>query len=150
MGFKEGKGPSYQNREYHKELARKRLIILGLIMANIIASFWAINAGAMKMGPKEVILSILGIGNIKSISIVRNIRMPRVISGILAGWGLSLAGCIMQNNLKNPLASPSTLGISNAAAFGANVAIILLGAGTVASIGVGEVQISNPFKGGFL
>ena len=145
MGFKEGKGPSYQNREYHKELARKRLIILGLIMANIIASFWAINAGAMKMGPKEVILSILGIGNIKSISIVRNIRMPRVISGILAGWGLSLAGCIMQNNLKNPLASPSTLGISNAAAFGANVAIILLGAGTVASIGVGEVQISNPY-----
>lgn len=53
----------------------------------------------------------------------------------------------MQNNLKNPLASPSTLGISNAAAFGANIAIILLGgAGTVVSTGVGgEVQIYNPY-----
>lgn len=145
MKVKEGKSLPYENKEYHKEVARKRFIILGLMMGTIITSFWAINAGAMGIGPKEVVLSILGIGNSKSVSIIRNIRMPRVISGILAGAGLSLSGCIMQNNLKNPLASPSTLGISNAAAFGANVAIILLGAGTVASIGVGEVQITNPY-----
>ena len=44
-----------------------------------------------------------------------------------------------------PLASPATLGISNAAAFGANVAIILLGAGNVLSTGVGKVAISNPY-----
>lgn len=56
MRFKECKGLSYQNKEYHKELARKRITILGLIMGTIIASFWAINTGAMKIGPKEVIL----------------------------------------------------------------------------------------------
>lgn len=124
---------------------KKRMIILGLFLALLVSTFFAINAGAMKLSPKEVILSIFGIGSAKSVAVVRNIRLPRVVSGLLAGMGLSLAGCIMQNNLKNPLASPSTLGISNAAAFGANVAIILLGAGTVASTGVGEIIISNPY-----
>lgn len=133
------------NSAYKQSVNRKRLIILGLFLAIILTIFWAINAGAMKISPKEIVLAIFGIGDIKKISIVRNIRMPRIIAGILAGSGLSLAGCIMQNNLKNPLASPSTLGISNAAAFGANVAIILLGAGTVTSIGLGEIQISNPY-----
>lgn len=145
MGAKEHEGLSHQSKEYHREISKKRLIILGLFLATVLAFFLAINAGAMKISPKEVVLSVLGIGDSRSISVIRNIRMPRVISGILAGAGLSLAGCVMQNNLRNPLASPSTLGISNAAAFGANIAIILLGAGSIASIGVGEVQISNPY-----
>ena len=132
MGAKEHEGLSHQSKEYHREISKKRLIILGLFLATVLAFFLAINAGAMKISPKEVVLSVLGIGDSRSISVIRNIRMPRVISGILAGAGLSLAGCVMQNNLRNPLASPSTLGISNAAAFGANIAIILLGAGSIA------------------
>lgn len=130
---------------YRQHINKKKLIILLLILATIFVFFWAINAGASKIKPKDVILGILGLGNPKANSIVRNIRLPRIISGILAGIGLSIAGCIMQNNLTNPLASPSTLGISNAAAFGANVAIILLGAGSVASTSIGEVQINNPY-----
>lgn len=130
---------------YRQHINKKKLTILLLILATIFVFFWAINAGASKIKPKDVILGILGLGNPKANSIVRNIRIPRIISGILAGIGLSIAGCIMQNNLRNPLASPSTLGISNAAAFGANVAIILLGAGSVASTSIGEVQINNPY-----
>jgi iron complex transport system permease protein len=51
----------------------------------------------------------------------------------------------MQNNLRNPLASPSTLGISNAAAFGANLAIIVFGAGSIQSTGTDAVIINNPY-----
>ena len=58
--------------------------------------------------------------------IVSQIRLPRVMAAILAGALLGLGGAIMQGSLKNPLASPFTLGISQAAAFGASFAIIVL------------------------
>ena len=62
--------------------------------------------------------------------IIFQIRLPRVLAAILAGSLLGLSGAIMQGVLKNPLASPFTLGISSAAAFGAAFAIIVLGAYT--------------------
>lgn len=71
--------------------------------------------------------------------------MPRVLAAIIGGAGLSTAGCVMQNNLRNPLASPSTLGISNSAAFGANLAIIVFGAGRVGSTSLDAVAINNPY-----
>jgi iron complex transport system permease protein len=58
--------------------------------------------------------------------ILMQIRLPRVLAAILAGALLGLSGAIMQGSLKNPLASPFTLGISQAAAFGASFAIIIL------------------------
>jgi iron complex transport system permease protein len=51
----------------------------------------------------------------------------------------------MQTCLRNPLASPSTLGISNAAAFGANLAIILFGAGSIRSSAADAIFINNPY-----
>ncbi|MFA5572990.1 MAG: iron ABC transporter permease [Crenarchaeota archaeon] len=74
--------------------------------------------------------------------VIWNIRMVRIIGALLAGAGLAVAGVVMQCILHNPLASPFTLGISNASAFGASFAIIFLGAGSsMTSI----VSISNPF-----
>lgn len=58
--------------------------------------------------------------------IISQIRLPRVMAALLAGALLGLSGAIMQGSLKNPLASPFTLGISQAAAFGASFAIIVL------------------------
>lgn len=56
------------------------------------------------------------------------LRLHRILMGVVAGAGLGVAGAAMQGILKNPLASPFTLGISSAASFGAALAIIL-GAG---------------------
>ncbi len=134
----------YRNN-YYRYLKRKKLIIFTLFISTLLMALVSINAGAMKLSLKQVFYGLLGLADDQSISIVRNLRLPRVITGILAGAGLSLSGCIMQNNLNNPLASPSTLGVSNAAAFGANVAIILLGAGSVINTGLGVVQITNPY-----
>ncbi|MHC1572949.1 MAG: FecCD family ABC transporter permease [Candidatus Syntropharchaeales archaeon] len=61
---------------------------------------------------------------------VWNLRLPRIFLGIIAGIGLGLAGAVMQGILRNPLASPYTLGISSGAGFGASLAI-LAGAGIV-------------------
>ena len=60
-----------------------------------------------------------------------NIRLPVILMGIAGGFGLGIAGCVMQAVLKNPLASPYTLGISAGAGFGASLAI-LSGAGIIA------------------
>lgn len=52
-------------------------------------------------------------------------RLTRAALGILAGASLSLAGCLFQAVLRNPLASPYTIGVSSGAALGAVVAIVL-------------------------
>jgi len=54
---------------------------------------------------------------------VWNLRLPRILLGIVAGIGLGVAGAVMQAILRNPLASPYTLGISSGAGFGASLAI---------------------------
>lgn len=57
--------------------------------------------------------------------IVWNIRLPYALMALLVGMALGLAGAEMQTILNNPLASPFTLGVSSAAAFGAALAIVL-------------------------
>ncbi len=57
--------------------------------------------------------------------IVWDIRLPYALMAIVVGLALGLAGAEMQTILNNPLASPFTLGVSSAAAFGAALAIIL-------------------------
>ena len=57
--------------------------------------------------------------------IVWDIRLPQALMAALVGAALGLAGAEMQTILNNPLASPFTLGVSSAAAFGASLAIVL-------------------------
>jgi len=61
---------------------------------------------------------------------VWKLRLPRILMGVAAGFGLGVAGCVMQGVLRNPLASPYTLGIASGAGFGASLGI-LAGAGFV-------------------
>ncbi len=56
--------------------------------------------------------------------IIWQLRLPRIILGVFAGMGLAIAGTAMQGILRNPLASPFTLGISAGAGFGATLALI--------------------------
>jgi iron complex transport system permease protein len=130
---------------YKKYAYRKLVLTLLLIFATIALSIVAINSGSAKIGTIEIIKSLVGQGSITSNAVIWNIRMPRIIGAIVAGAGLSVAGCVMQNNLRNPMASPSTLGITNAAAFGANIAIIVLGAGSTSSNTADAVIINNPY-----
>ena len=53
------------------------------------------------------------------------VRFPRFLSALLVGFGLAAAGAVMQPVLRNPMASPFTLGISSGAGFGAAIAIVL-------------------------
>ncbi len=130
---------------YHQHIRRKWLILSILLVAVVLMMLICVNAGAAKLNPLEVLKTILGYGDEKATIAIWRIRMPRVIAALIAGVGLAISGCVMQNTLKNPLASPSTLGISNAAIFGANLAIIVFNAGTVLNTAGDAVAISNPY-----
>ena len=125
--------------------ARKRRLILGLAALTLLLAVIAINAGAADTHPLQVLRALLGLESGLPGVVIWNIRLPRVIAGIVAGIGLAVAGCVMQTCLRNPLASPFTLGISNAAAFGANLAIVFFGAGTLHSNTHDAVFIANPY-----
>lgn len=71
--------------------------------------------------------SIIPIDDIKAshITIVMNLRLPRMILALFAGMGLSVAGCVYQGVFSNPMADPYLLGVSSGAALGATFAILL-------------------------
>lgn len=58
-------------------------------------------------------------------TVIFQIRLPRIIAGLLVGAALSVSGAVYQGMFKNPLVSPDILGVSSGAAFGASLAIYL-------------------------
>ncbi len=92
----------------------------------------------------EIAKAVVGKANDGKVNtVVQNMRLPRVLTAIVGGVGLGISGCVLQAILHNPLASSSTLGISQGASFGAAFAIIVLGAGAQGST-VAAMQFSNP------
>ncbi|WP_051280176.1 FecCD family ABC transporter permease [Anaerovorax odorimutans] len=130
---------------YRSHIKKKKITVVILIFLVFFFILISINAGAAELNPWKVFKTLIGITDEKANIVIWRIRMPRVIAAVVAGAGLSVAGCVMQNNLKNPLASPSTLGIASAATFGANLAIIVFGAGTVLNTAGDSVAINNPY-----
>lgn len=130
---------------YLSHSKRKVLIILGLLALTLIMMVIAINAGAANTSPGQVLRALFGLAEDNSGIVIWNIRLPRVVTAVVAGMGLAVAGTVMQTSLRNPLASPFTLSIANAAAFGANLAIVFFGAGTLHSSTHDAVFIANPY-----
>jgi len=61
------------------------------------------------------------------LNLMLRVRIPRILFGILAGFGLASSGMIMQSIFKNPLAEPGLLGVNQAAGFGAAIGILVFG-----------------------
>lgn len=75
------------------------------------------------------VAALFGKGSAANVRILRSIRVPRVLAALIAGAALSVSGLVMQTTLSNAMASPSTMGVSNAAVFGANLSIIVFAGG---------------------
>ena len=122
----------------------KRLFLILMFILTVVIALVAITCGSSGLSIGEVIRTLLGQGQEKSKIIVFNLRLPRTATAIVAGLGLAVVGCVMQSVLQNPLASSSTLGVSQGAAFGAAFAIIVLDAG-LQSQTLDGVAIMNPY-----
>lgn len=115
---------------YRKITGKKVRIIILLILGLGGVFIWGISVGGSSLGIDKVFQAvgdyITGNETITAAEkyIALDIRIPRVIAGMVAGGSLALSGLLMQGIFQNPLVSPYTLGISNAASFGACLAII--------------------------
>lgn len=132
-------------KKYRQYRRRKIMFMAGTGLLLVVFMFVGLGLGAAGLSMKEIWEVIAGGGSPLAWQIVWNIRLPRVLSAVMAGVALSVAGAVMQSILRNPLGSPFTLGISNAAAFGAAVAVVIFGAGSTRSYSNEAVLIINPY-----
>lgn len=112
-----------------KKRIRNIVIILALLLAVIAVGISCLFVGSSNLSFTDALDALLGKGNTAQSRIIWKIRVPRVLAAIIAGAGLSVSGLVMQTTLNNGMASPSTLGVSNAAVFGANLSIIAFAGG---------------------
>lgn len=117
------------NRILQKKRRRNITVIIAMLIAVFVVGFICLFLGSSNMSVTEALNALAGKGNNAQTRIIWKIRFPRVLAAIIAGAGLSVAGLIMQSTLNNAMASPSTLGVSNAAVFGANLSIIAFAGG---------------------
>lgn len=101
-------------------------LLLGVLLVAALAAGLAL--GAVPLPPGTVWSALLGGGaDPTAATIVRSIRLPRVVAGALTGAALALSGTLFQALLCNPLAEPYLLGVSSGAAFGAVAALTVIG-----------------------
>ena len=134
--------------EDYKSYVGKKYTAIFLGIAVTVAMFLvSISVGSVSIPIPDVISTIMGGPGGTSLveRVIWNIRIPQALTAIAAGAGLAVAGVAMQSVLRNPLASPFTLGLSNAAAFGAAVGILIFDAGMTGSNMVDAVVINNPY-----
>lgn len=131
-----------------KEKNKKIQIIISLIVMVVLFFVISLFVGSSSMTISDAFKALLKQSTPAYNRIMWNIRMPRVLAALIAGAGLSVSGLIMQTVLGNQMASPSTLGVSNAAVFGANVSIIVFAGGfLVTGNNVNNyLNSANPFQ----
>jgi iron complex transport system permease protein len=116
-----------------------RLVIVALAIGLVVTAFLSLTAGASDASAIGVLRQwLFGSAGDAAVSsrdqiIVYDIRLPRILMGILVGAGLALSGAVMQGLFRNPLADPGLMGVSAGASLGA-VAIIVLGASVLAPV----------------
>ncbi|MFH5181329.1 FecCD family ABC transporter permease [Paenibacillus sp. TAB 01] len=101
----------------------------GAAVAAALLFMLALVAVSISVGAVSIPLNGLGAALLSKDSpsyfIVHEVRLPRIIVGILAGFGLAVGGVILQSLVRNPLASPDVIGITKGAGFAAAAVIFL-------------------------
>lgn len=115
-----------KNSFYRKLIKRKTIITLVLLGLVFFLFLLNISLGSSNIPLNEIIKAIIkGEGRGHNVMIIRNIRVPMSLMALVVGACLGVGGCEIQTILRNPIASPYTLGITNAATFGAALGLIL-------------------------
>ncbi len=131
---------------YRRFTARKRVALIIAILMTLAISLLAAGVGSISFSFKEILSAIFGAGDQRAKTVIMGIRLPRVVAALIVGAVLASSGAVMQCVLRNPLASASTLGVSQGAAFGAAIGIVVFSGGLVNSeTASSAVTIQNPY-----
>ncbi len=113
-------------------------VVGALLLATAAASVVLIGTGDFPISFGDVLRTLAGNGTAGQDFIVNELRLPRVLVGLLVGASLGLGGALFQSVSRNPLGSPDVLGLSQGATSGALVVIVLL-SGSAAQVTVGAL-----------
>lgn len=103
--------------------ARSPLLLPTLALLLTAAALASLMLGTVPIAPDRVLAVLTGDGDPVARTIILDLRLPRTVLSLVVGAMLGLSGATLQGYLRNPLAEPSVLGLSNAAALGAVCAL---------------------------
>ncbi|MCX4668250.1 iron chelate uptake ABC transporter family permease subunit [Streptomyces sp. NBC_01381] len=104
---------------------RTAVVVALLVVAALAASVVLIGTGDFDIPTADVIRTLLGNGDAGQEFIINDLRLPRVLVGLLVGAALGLGGAIFQSISRNPLGSPDILGLGQGSTAGALIMIVL-------------------------
>lgn len=105
-------------------MAMRHPALMPMLVALVLAAaMGSVAFGSVSLSPSRIVATLMGGGDPIASAILFDLRMPRTLIGLLTGAMLGLSGAVLQGYLRNPLAEPSVLGTSNAAALGAVAAL---------------------------
>ncbi len=110
----------------------------------VLALLLAVFLGVVDIPPLETASVLMGKGSDTAHSIIFDIRLPRVVTGILAGIHFALAGLLLQTITRNPLADPSLMGVSQGATL--SVTLFLLYGARVYFPGMTAEMVELPLE----
>jgi iron complex transport system permease protein len=105
--------------------------LVGAILALVLAFILSLALGAAAIAPGTVVGALTDYDGSNDHVIVRTVRLPRALIAATVGASLAVAGTVMQGLTRNPLASPSILGINAGAALAVVATVFLLGSPTL-------------------
>lgn len=100
------------------------LVLLGVLAVAMVAS---VAVGARSIAPGEVWSALVAPTGSGDDVVVRALRLPRTVLGVVVGFALGVAGALIQGHTRNPLADPGLLGVSAGAAFAVCLAVYAFG-----------------------
>lgn len=110
---------------------RRLLVLLAMLAGLLLAVTLSITLGSKPVPLTDAWHALTAPSGTEHDIIIRALRVPRTVLGVLAGLALGVAGALMQGHTRNPLADPGLLGVTQGAAFAMVASIILLGASSV-------------------
>ncbi|MFE1801021.1 MULTISPECIES: FecCD family ABC transporter permease [unclassified Streptomyces] len=111
--------------------ARRIAALTAAALALLLAVLLSLTVGARPIPPSTVLDALLHNADTADADVVRALRLPRTLIGLMVGAGLALAGTALQGITRNPIADPGILGISQGAAVGVVLAIAFAGVHTL-------------------
>ncbi|MEM9630974.1 MAG: iron ABC transporter permease [Pseudomonadota bacterium] len=119
---------SLDHKTTHSRLRTRKVgapHICVLLLVLFIISLWALTIGSSSIGLAEVFGALTDYDGSREHIIALNVRLPRIIAGVLVGASLAVSGALMQAVTNNPLASPGLLGVNAGAAFAIVLSLVL-------------------------
>ncbi|MDX6742250.1 FecCD family ABC transporter permease [Actinocorallia sp. A-T 12471] len=123
-------------RQFRRGSLREAGVVAVLLVVLAVLAVLGLALGKASVGPADAFAALFGKADTKTEFVIMELRLPRMVTALLAGACLGLSGAILQSLLRNPLASPDIIGFTNSAAASGVVGLVIFGLSGLVLTGV--------------